>query len=562
VTVRDGLQLDCAREWRPEIDDQYNTAPFHSAMLQVRQNIEELAETILKSHSRVACLFSGGLDSSLVAAVLLLRAPERVVLFNLGSGFGTTTETYLRARFLSEFKTVSHAVNLPADASLVRSLRATNTISPLPVGSIFSHVFEEIISAAQSHGCDAIATGDGGDEVFLERETVLVDLLARGHRMLVPAAAYFALRNDERITHPLGRALRIRQALWQGNPIQSSNWPEQILFGASLAEEVANAVARADANTRKLWQEGCTLSGIESWRRAASVPEWEPINAAAPTFSVLSPLVDDSVIDAALKLRREDFFPLGLGNHAKRLLRHSALAWLPADIAMHPKIGSADGELLRRMRSEEHDALLDLLSSETARRVGLNIPGSAETPDAPLWRNDRWVRAAALVAWFDQHPPPGSARREAANVTLVNVSAPVEPTPQSLGRRRSTVHVILIAALNIAAQFAPHRGAKQEREKTTHVTAADAEAIRTVLTDLAQRACKVPFVTGSSFAMHRALTWYLRLFGIHAILIQGVRQDQTERRYWIEVSGKNIDVNNSEFPLQRLPAESGQGPPR
>jgi hypothetical protein len=71
-------------------------------------------------------------------------------------------------------------------------------------------------------------------------------------------------------------------------------------------------------------------------RRAANVPEWEPVNAAAPALPVLSPLVDESVVDAVLKLRREDLVPLGCGDHTKHLLRHSALAWLPAEIAMHP----------------------------------------------------------------------------------------------------------------------------------------------------------------------------------------------------------------------------------
>ena len=551
VTIRDEYQMYCKREWKPEDDDRYNAETFVRATTEVCRHLDEIADSILKSHSRVACLFSGGLDSSLVAAMLLRRAPERVVLFNLGSGFGTITEAHLRARFLGEFGAVSHAVKLPDHASLIRSLRATNAMAPLPVGSIFSHVFEEIIAVAQHQGCDAIATGDGGDEVFIERENVLVDLIARGRRLLIPAAAHFALSNDERITHPLWRAYRIRHALRRGRPIPAGMVPEHILFGASLAAEVTEAVARGDDDMLHLWQEGWTLSGLASWRQAASVPEWEPVNAAAPGFSVLSPLVDECVVAAVLRVRREDFLPLGFGNCTKRLLRHSALTWLPPDIAMHPKIGSADGELLDRMRSEEHDSLLDLLGSETARRVGFYLPSSAEDPAAPLWRSDRWVRVAALVAWFDQHSPTLPERKEPTNITLIRVSEPVEAPPRPSDVRRSRVHVVMVAALNIAAQLAPHRVVKQECAKLTRLRACDGEALRAVLIDLARRACKLPLVTGSSFAMHRALSWYLRLLGLPAALVQGARKGQTERRYWVEVGGANIDVNGSQVPLER-----------
>jgi asparagine synthetase B (glutamine-hydrolysing) len=573
VDIRDRDQMMCTREWRPETDDRYDMEGFDDSTIRVRAHLDRVVETVLAAHDRVGCLFSGGLDSSLVAAALLRRAPERVVLFNLGSAFGTEAEAHLRARFLSELGTVSHAVDLPEDARLIRSLRATNAVAPLPVGTIFSQVFEEIIAVAQRHGCDAIVTGDGGDEVFAERHEVLVDLLARRRRGLVAAAAHFALRDGQRITRPLMRAYRTAKALEQGGAIQPGIGPERILFGTSLAHAAAGAAAKADAETRDLWHEGWTLSGLGSWRRAGMVPEWEPLSSATPGFSVVSPLVDERVVDAVLKLRREDFVPVGLGEHRKRLLRHAALAWLPADIAMHPKIGSADGELLRRMRLEEHDALLGLLGSGTARRAGLCLPSSAERQGAALWRSDRWVRAAALVAWFDQRPMPAT-RAAAAMVTRVAVSAPVEaPRPRRLARPASA-RVAAVAALNVVAQLIPYRHRAALRPSGAGaMTAGDAEALTAVLLDLAQRACKLPLASGSPLVMHRALSWYLALLGRRAAVVRGVRQGQTEERYWIELDGAQLDVSGSEVPLLRCDdapgadraertARSGPGPAR
>jgi hypothetical protein len=108
---------------------------------------------------------------------------------------------------------VSTPVDLPADAGLVRALRTVNTRSDRPTGSPFAAVFEHIIAAARARGCAAIVTGDGGDEVFAEREEVLGDLLAARSPTLLSAAGYFALRNGERGISTLRRSGWPRSAI-------------------------------------------------------------------------------------------------------------------------------------------------------------------------------------------------------------------------------------------------------------------------------------------------------------------------------------------------------------
>lgn len=549
ITARASRQPACERHWRPEADAQFDSLPLATATAHLRENLERISEEILTSHERVGCLFSGGLDSSLVAALLLRRAPERVVLFNLGSAFGTAAEAKLRARFLKEFDTASHAVDLPEGASLIRSLRATNAVAPLPAGSVFAHVFEEIIAVASRHGCDVLATGDGGDEVFAERQDALVDLLPRGNRDLLATAGRFALRNGERMTSTLFRAVQVERALRKGTQFTPEAGPVRMLFGDVLASHAQEALAAESAATRGLWQDGWTMSGIASWRRAANVPEWEPINASTPAFPLASPLADVAVVEAALRLQREDRGPLECGDHPKRLLRNAALAWLPAEVANHPKIGSADGELLRLMRLREHEALLELFSSETARRAGLRLSSAAEDPASPLWHGDHWIRAAALVSWYE-HPAPAEwvSDRGGDHVRLDTISPSHEIAPSLTPPRRApTSHVVLLAVLNAAAQLAPIRVKFTDAPGSKGTS--DLTAVRHVLTDLARRSCVMPFVTGASPAMHRALFWYVRLLGIPARLVEGVGQGETTPRYWIEIDGETIEVNGAEVPL-------------
>lgn len=417
------------RTWRPERDDGFAGHPLETVVTRLREHLDALAERILDRHQRVACLFSGGLDSSLVAATLLRRAPRRVLLANVGSGLGTAAEGLLRDRLLREYGTVSHQVDLPARAGLIRSLRATNAVAALPVGSPFSHVFEEIIKVAQDHGCDAIATGDGGDEVFAERDEVLVDLLARHRRALPAVVGHFARRNGEPGLRPLLHAMSTLHALdGRGEPPHSVA-PGDVLFGHGLAAQVVAARRGAGTMARELWTAGWSYSGMGSYRRAAAVPEWEPVSAAAPGFPVLSPLIDELVLGDALALRRDALVPRTRGGQPKWLLRQAALTWLPPEVALHPKVGSADGQILARLREAEHRDVLELLGSGTAAMVGLCLPAAVEDPEHPLWYGDGWIRAAALVAWLDQPLP-------ARPVTLSAASVPVDPSPPARATSR------------------------------------------------------------------------------------------------------------------------------
>lgn len=410
------------RTWRPERDDGFAGQPLGTVVTRLRKHLDALAERILDRYQRVACLFSGGLDSSLTAATLLRRAPRRVLLMNVGSGLGTAAEGRLRDRVLREYGTVSHPVDLPVRAGLLRSLRAQNAVAALPAGSLFSHVFEESMEVARDYGCDAIVTGDGGDEVFAEREEVLVDLLARHRRALPAAFGHFARHSNEPVIRTLLQATSTLRALdGHGDPPHPVA-PGDVLLGHGLADEVVAARRATGALAQELWAAGWSYSGMSSYRRAAAVPEWEPVSAAAPRFPVVSPLVDELVVGDALALRRDALVTRARGNQPKWLLRQAALAWLPAEVALHPKVGSADGQILARLRAVEHREVLELLGSGTAARVGLRLPAAVEDPEHPLWYGDGWVRAAALVAWLDQPTP-------ALPVTLLTGSVPVDPSP-------------------------------------------------------------------------------------------------------------------------------------
>ncbi len=549
VVDADG-ETRCRRSWTPELEPRFAALPREEATRRLRTHLDELAGRILGRHDRVACLFSGGLDSTLVAATLLRLAPQRVTLFNVGSGLGTSAEEDLRARFLGAAGAVSHEVDLGSDAGLVRSLRATNAVAALPTASLFAHVFEEIIAAAHGHGCDAIVTGDGGDEAFAEREELLVDLLAGRSRTLPAAAGSFTLRNGERCTEGLRRAWTTLRALRDGSVPAHFGRPEE-LAGEELASLVFAARGEVTARAAELWHTGWTWSGIGSYRRTAEVPEWEPVSAQRPGFAVLSPLADATVLGDALDLRRDAVVADVLGGQPKWLLRQAALEWLSPDIALHPKIGSADGQILTRMRAHELPDLLDLFSSTTAHRAGFTVPARLEAASAPLWHGEAWLRAAAVIAWFDKTTPAVRAR---PTITAVSTRGATQAgTPAARQRspaRPGWPQVAGLVALNLVARLAP--AARPSDGAPVHAgtprSASDDELSRTMF-DLARRACAVPFVSASPPVMVRAVAWYLRLAGRRPVVTWGVAQGRSTTHCWIEVEDSVVDVGCTEVPL-------------
>lgn len=559
VIVTADARMRCIRTWTPEREQSFAAQPLGPVTGRVRAHLGELSGQILASYDRVACLFSGGLDSTLVAATFR-QAANRVTLFNVGSGLGTATEATLRSRFLRDADMVSHAVDLPPEASLLRSLRATNTVAPLPVGSLFAHVFEEIIAVAQARGCRAIVTGDGGDEVFTEREDILVDLVANRSRTSA-ALGYFALLNGERGTRALSRARhRLRALNACAAPPGDRCDPNDALLADGLAELVRACRTEAAVREAELWQAGWTCSGIGRYRRAACVPEWEPVSADSPGFPVISPLVDAALVTDALSLRPDAAIVQTGRSQPKWLLRQAALTWLTPDVALHPKIGSADTQILERLRAAELPGLLDLLSSGTARSLGLTVPGAAEQASSRLWHGDGWLRGAALVAWFDQAAFPSHSGPPRTIVTARSRRDPAWTPPASpaedAGRGTANkavpgrLQVCALAVLNLAAQVAAAVRIRPGQPASVRVSLSPSDnSLAWTLTALARRACALPFVTGSAPVMTRALAWYLRLGGERPVVVRGYARGDPASRYWIELGGSIIDVSGSEAPL-------------
>ena len=203
----------------------------------------------------------------------------------------------------------------------------------------------------------------------------------------------------------------------------------------------------------------------------------------------------------------------------------------------------------------EHRDLLHLLSSAAARQAGLDLPAAAESPDWSLWQGDRWIRAAALAAWFDRATLQPCARPAIALCASGRMPSPPDLPVRLPPRRPAVWRIAALAALNVVAQVEPLlRTSKKTVQPRPEAPSSGpgspaGDELAGSLIDLARRACAFPFVSGSTRVMSKALVWYLRLGGKTAAGVRETAEGQPGKQYWVEVDGLVVDLSGAETPL-------------
>lgn len=120
-------------------------------------NYHKIADT------KVGCFLSGGIDSSLVTALLSKDNPDHVQAFSAQFDFFSEAPY---ARLLSTFSNIDHTI---VDVTEKDALRALDTLFSLyeePVTELASIPTLLLSQAARKHDIKVVLSGDGGDEMF------------------------------------------------------------------------------------------------------------------------------------------------------------------------------------------------------------------------------------------------------------------------------------------------------------------------------------------------------------------------------------------------------------
>ena len=371
VLVAEGATERIERYWQPEPADP--SAHEGEWLERVRATVGEAVRKRLVADVPLGALLSGGIDSSIVVALMAQASSQPVRTFTVGFPDVRYDErAYARAVAL-RYGTLHEEVEIEEDVASTLPRLAAAFDEPLGDEAAFPTFL--IAEQARRHVTVALA-GDGGDESFAGYERYVAHRLAeriparvaRGGAAalrLVPAARreprsslFRATRFLDVASAPAGqRYARLMEVF----PVELRR---ELWSDRRLAQQVRLEPARSDVA-------GLQLLDIETYLPGDLLLKAD-LASMAHSLELRSPFLDHEVV--ALGLALPDSLKTR-GREGKVALRRAFAADLPPEVAGRGKTGFGV-PLGRWFRSDLRDAAHDLLSGdrgwfrpETVRRL-------------------------------------------------------------------------------------------------------------------------------------------------------------------------------------------------
>lgn len=304
--------------------------------------IEQAVETRLEADVPLGCFLSGGIDSSLIAAIAqkqLAGRGDRLRTFSVSMPEAAYDEGPW-AKKVADHIGAEHRV-LRAEPHVEDDLkRLIDTMGePLADSSILPTYW--LSKAAREHVTVALS-GDGGDEMFGGYERyVALRLLAR-HGWWIRKAPAARLGGEQK-----SHSARLRRL------IEAARYDNEALRYFSMVRLFDDAQLKAIGMRPLTWPRDLSLSPQrDDLDDPADRARWWDLHhylhadlmrkvdraSMAVALEVRSPLLDRAVMEAALATPLKTLMP---GRKTKAMLRKIAGRYLPADVCRRKKMGFA-----------------------------------------------------------------------------------------------------------------------------------------------------------------------------------------------------------------------------
>jgi asparagine synthase (glutamine-hydrolysing) len=389
----------------------------------VRAEVGAAVRRRLISDVPLGALLSGGIDSSVVVALMAQAASGRVRTFTIGFGDERYDERHYARAVAERWGTEHEELVVEPDAAAVLPRLAEAFDEPFADSSALPTML--VSELARRHITVALG-GDGGDEAFGGYERYLAhSLAARVPGAPARAAARLlrtvpAARREPR--SPLFRAARFLSLAGLGpaerygqlmelfpGEMRRSLWSDDAL--AELGPPAPTAALLGAP--RRPGVRGLQLADLETYLPGDLLVKAD-LASMACSLEVRSPLLDHRVVELGLALPDE----LKLrGRHGKVAVRRAFAADLPQDVRARGKRGFGV-PVSRWFRDELRDLAGDVLLDATARARGLLRTAAVErlVGDHVAGRADHGARLWALVMlelWYRRYVDMPAAARAA-----------------------------------------------------------------------------------------------------------------------------------------------------
>ena len=401
------------RYWRMEEAPRLEGDP---AIL-IREQLETVAEIVIRSDVPVGISLSGGLDSSAIAALAATKYPGTMQAFSVGYPGSRDNDERADARALADHIGMPfHDIELTT-GEMVRDFPKLVYLRDDPIADIAGYGFYSVMKLAREHGVPVVLQGQGGDELFWgynwvrdavresERKSLL---LSQGALATIGDYLKFELpRGLSRLqvgewVHTLG-GLRPAWDSWKRDRSAS---PAQLVF-----YDVVNDFRRAANESRKLFTKSflerlngssatrlftlddtqtdlaVTLTRLicDTYLRENGVTQGDRLSMSS-SVELRLPLLDHRLVETVIGLRKTSS---DANQAAKVWFRAAIRDLLPEWVMNRPKRGFSPpvewhNALFAAYGADLSDGYLlqqEVLTAEAARQLSLGpIPSDSVTP--------------------------------------------------------------------------------------------------------------------------------------------------------------------------------------
>ncbi len=384
---------------RPVVRDGVRREPARELATELRGRLRDSVRAHLEADVDVGVFLSGGVDSSLLAALAAQESPGRVRTFSIGFEERSFDELSRARQVARRYGTDHHELVLRADPAWLPEVAAAFDEPFADSSALPTYAVSRL---AAGHVKVALS-GEGGDELFGGYFTYVADLLAPRLAGAATAARPLVERlpSSSRRVSLEYKAKRFARAAGLPALERHHGWKE--IFSADAREALLEPGRRAGSDPLAGWRaRWAETAGAEPLARLQDIDLGTYLvddllvktdrASMAHSLEVRVPFLDPVVAELALALPTRLKV---LGPAKKRLLRRAAAGLVPRAIVHGPKRGFSI-PAAAWLRGELQPFARELLSPEALRRDGFFRPATVarlldehasgrEDHSRPLW---------------------------------------------------------------------------------------------------------------------------------------------------------------------------------
>ena len=372
AVFQDG-KLDVQAYWSPDLSHERRALP--SDIEEVRNALTESVRLRMRSDVPLGAFLSGGIDSSLIVALMQQQSEVPIKTFSMGFPQPEYVETSYASGRAANLKTDHHEFQITPDAVDVLPKLMWHFDEPFADSSAIPTWY--LAQQTREHVTVAL-TGDGGDELFAGypryRAVQLaerIDRLPNPLRFMLAAKAWQSLPSSSHQKSRLRRMKRFSEALSMSPARRYLEWIS--IFNEQrrvelYTDDVLAALPDSDPAgfLEGAWKRSGTRDAIACAANADLVTYLPcdlltkvDIASMAHGLECRSPFLDHRLVELAITMPTSAKYRRGRG---KRILREAFGDLLPASIWKRPKMGFGvplDHWFRNGLREMTRDVLLD-----------------------------------------------------------------------------------------------------------------------------------------------------------------------------------------------------------